>query len=240
MTFAISLPHDVFWVPLLAGAFAALVVTAIQILTTPLKSMSLSIHEKDRSAKHKFYYCPWLAHPVYTASTWSFKDSWATNVTAIGAVLGTVTGSTTFFPSASGAANPNALSFITLFIFLGGAAGLSPLIYASLAVKPPHNHPDFVSGTVGGLLLANTVTLFATLGELATVGMIVDVSSVTTGERILLIAALAFAAFFVIVYAIRSFWALAQAKQPSPSTGTPSHSTGKASLMNPDGNSATL
>ena len=65
-----------------------------------------------------------------------------------------------------------------------------------------------MNGSVGGLLLSSSVTLFAAFGELAAIAVFIDVSTVTTGERCLLIVALSAAAGFIGLYAIRSFRAL--------------------------------
>ncbi|HEY5266179.1 MAG TPA: hypothetical protein VIJ40_05135 [Acidimicrobiales bacterium] len=228
------------------GGAAAILVTAIQIVGTHITIKSItSSGGTDHSSVLTWKNPRWWTHPIYTSAAWNIKDSWATNLTVVGAVLGTVTSSTTFFPTPAASASTNFASsphdtFMALAIFFGGAAALSPLIYATFAKKPDYKYPGQVEGSVIGLLVASMVTLFATVGELAAVTMIIAVSTATVGERVILIAALFVAAVFMAVYAIRSFWALAQADPPSTSSDTSGKSSGTASLMNSSGNSATL
>jgi len=114
---------------------------------------------------------PWcwlwrLHYEVNASDAWSPQGSWTTNVTAVGAVLGTVAGTTSVLQPYI----PNSGAFIAISLVFGGAAVLSPVIYAALAtsvgITDPGGEVSGALGTVGGLLLAATFTLFGFFGEI--------------------------------------------------------------------------
>lgn len=229
MNFHSFTPPETFWFPLVAGAVAAIAVAAINTATT--QAHAHATHSKNhRGPKVRANKWAWWSGDVFTASTWSFKDSWATNITAIGGAVGVVTGSTN--PLQGLAPSLPTYPFVILGLLFGGTVALAPLIYAALARDPSPEGNNVVHGSVGGLLLSSTVTLFATFGELAAIAVFIDASTVTTGERWLLIGALSAAAFFIALYAVRSFRSLVTIAQ--------AEAGGAPSLMNASGVSATL
>lgn len=233
MMFIALTPPEAFWIPLVAGSVAALLVAIVLMVSTPIHNGAGLNDGHGHQTRLTSLSPKWWTREVFTATTWSFKDSWATNVTAVGALLGVTTSSTTFLASVVPNSPLTSPVFIALGIFFGGAVGLSPLVYASFAKRPDPKHSGVVVGTVVGLLISTTITLFATFGELATVAVLVNESIATTGERWLLIAALSMSAVFVFIYALRSFRALTA----SESSGA---QKSKSSLMNAEGSSATL
>ncbi|HEY1833396.1 MAG TPA: hypothetical protein VGG08_03080 [Solirubrobacteraceae bacterium] len=100
---------------------------------------------------------------------WSF-ESWATHLTAVGAVLGTVLG------SASLPATPRQIdktSLVSLSLLFGALVVVAPFVFQAIqsprASKPAGG--DERSGYTWVLLLSCALTLGAVLGELATLGL---------------------------------------------------------------------
>ena len=94
-------------------------------------------------------------------ANWSFSESWASNITAVGAILGTVLASTDFVTEA--------LSGLTVSGFLA----LS-FAFALLALLAPVAFNAFSrdgKGTYGGLMLAAAFTAGAVVGQLSTLGI---------------------------------------------------------------------
>jgi hypothetical protein len=226
---------ETFWVPLAAGLVVSIAITVILMKTTPIIVSKTWVEHRPRKHRHK--QMDWWRQVVWTSAAWTFKDSWATNITAVAGVLGIVAGSSTpasMFAASSGA-TPS--EFVALGIIFGGTSVMAPLVYGALAKAPakPESEslgkseakeddlaeyvptttsasttsPSQVQGSIGGLLVASAMTLFAAMGGLAAFATFVDTSSITGGERWCLISAAAVAAFFIGLYAVRSFRALA-------------------------------
>ena len=104
---------------------------------------------------------------------WSFTQSWASNITALGAILGTVL-------AASGWVSQTLSEFSTtqfagLSLFFGALVLLAPLAYSAMrrevdAEDAPGT--DFQYGSYGGLLLAALLTTWAVLGQLSTLAIL--------------------------------------------------------------------
>jgi hypothetical protein len=89
-------------------------------------------------------------------TSWDFNNSWATNLGAVGSVLGIVLG------AASGLPQSNlALTAAVVSILFGTLVLLGPITYLATQVE----HDGSVQGTVGGFYLASGFVLWATLGE---------------------------------------------------------------------------
>jgi hypothetical protein len=161
----------------------------------------------------------WIVSDVDAGTAWSASDSWATNTAAVGAVLGSVTsalsgGFKTIVSTQQG------VSITILFILFGGAAALAPVTYGALARKPGPT-PSKVLGTAGGLVLAGAFTVFAVVGDLATVGLLVwQLDGGSTGDWLIL-AALGAAAFTVSLYSVRTLASCGTYKA-DPDTAKPS------------------
>ena len=114
-----------------------------------------------------------LRQPLYVDATWKFNDNWATNVTAIGAILTGVFGATT----AKAFLGPSAESAVALatvgaaialaFVAAGPVILLATKIYKVKVQKDGKMVSERVdSFTVGGLLLAASVIFASAFGQL--------------------------------------------------------------------------
>jgi hypothetical protein len=143
--------------------------------------------------------------PSVGRAKWSFSDSWASTLTAAGAILGTAVG-TTLLPD-----EPIILgksTYIVLNLLFGFLVLLAPLVFESLRGT---------SGTVGtqAFLIAATITLIAVLGELMTIlvfAMDISPAAGSNGLRGILIVAAVIGIVAVLVYAYRKIRAIAGAK----------------------------
>jgi hypothetical protein len=95
--------------------------------------------------------------------TWTFKDSWATNATAMGAILGTVLAATGFLTEIMpGLSTGMFAGFALLYLFLVLAA---PVVFQAFYKD---NKP-----TYRGLLLAGGVVVAAVIGEITTTAILI-------------------------------------------------------------------
>jgi hypothetical protein len=177
------------WVVVAAGAFALL------FLMLALAS------EASRNAGRPVD----LSAPVYASASWTFKDSWATNITAVGALVGTFIASSssvaTLFPGVP------LYRFSIAIATCGAVVVVVPLIVAVCAsiptktgVKPPDG--DVVVASIGAVLVGATLTMFAVGAELTLFGILIDVSAATGGWTAAFLVLLAVAALVVLVYAL--------------------------------------
>jgi hypothetical protein len=147
-----------------------------------------------------------LLSPVYAAGSWSFKDSWATNITAVGALVGT------FLSASSSVASM--FPGVPLYRFsianatCGAIVVVVPLIVAvagALTPTDPQARPpngEAVVSSIGAVLVGGTLTMFAVGAELSLFGTLVDVSSATGGWTAVFLIMLALAALVVLAYAL--------------------------------------
>jgi hypothetical protein len=183
------------WVIVAAGAFALL------FLMLALAS------EAGRTGRRVGF-----SAPVYAASSWSFKDSWATNITVVGAVFGT-------FISASGSVT-SLFPGVPLYRFsvanaaCGALVIVVPLVVAVCSaltkqnsdVKPQEG--DAIVASFGAVLVGGTLTMFGVGAELTLFGILAHVSSATTGWSVVFLVALALAALIVLAYALLTTYKL--------------------------------
>jgi len=133
-------------------------------------------------------------------SAWDAKDSWVTNLTAVGTVLtGIFTQSaiSTFVPGVERD------GFTVMSLLFGGAAVMGPVVYGAFARRPLPGATT-PTGTRLGFLAASVVTLFAAFGLLSDLGLLMSDSVATAAEKGLIDAGLALAAVLIGCYAIRS------------------------------------
>lgn len=143
---------------------------------------------------------PFLHRPIYASASWSFKDSWATNITAlgggVGAIAAAVGATSTVFPGV-------ALDrFAILLAFFAAVVVMGPLVLG--LCLPRSDDPELVQATGFSLLVAAFVTLVGVGGEIGTIGSLIWLSSPTRDVRmaVLLLPA---AAFVVVAwYACRT------------------------------------
>ena len=220
---------------LIAGGVAVVLATLAMFLAHRTLRRENKRHWSQKSKKVKSdsrlreKWGTWLTDAVHAGAAWSAGDSWATNVSVVGATLGLITtASTTLAPLVPDASDA---AVAGLAIFFGGAAVVAPIIYAALAKSPGTD--GAAGGAVGsrlGLFLAGAVTLFAILGELAVIATL-TFHLPGNAERYALTVAVLLAAAAVCIYSVRSLQLMA--------TGEHSHTTG--SFFNkPEKTSATL
>jgi hypothetical protein len=105
---------------------------------------------------------------------WSFSNSWASSLTAGGAFLGTILAASVI-PAGAVPFSPGALAGLNLLF--GFIIVLAPLTFsASSRINRPATGdagPDYV-GYVSLFLVAVGLTIWATLGELATIAILLD------------------------------------------------------------------
>ncbi len=178
------------WVVVAAGAFALL------FLILALAS------EAGRNDGRRLV----LSAPVYASASWTFKDSWATNITAVGALVGTFIAAsssvTTLFPGVP------LYRFSIAIATCGAIVVVVPLLVPVCSAATP-THPkvkptdgEVVVASISAVLVGATLTMFAVGAELALFGMLIDVSTATVGWSVAFLILLAVAALVVLAYAL--------------------------------------
>lgn len=114
-----------------------------------------------------------LHRPIYASASWSFKDSWVTNITALGGGVGAIVAAagatSTVFPGV-------ALDrFAILLAFFAAVVVMGPLVLG--LCLPRSDDPDLVQATGFSLLVAAFVTLVGVGGEIGTIGSLIWLSS---------------------------------------------------------------
>lgn len=117
---------------------------------------------------------PGLGQRVGPAN-WSFAESWASTLTAFGAVLGMILLSQVL-PAEGRYVSPRSVALLNLLF--GFLVVLAPFVYAATSVRvqasgAPADTPPAVSyeGVTATFLLASVITLWAALGEVATIAL---------------------------------------------------------------------
>ncbi len=179
------------WRPLL-GAVIAAVVTEVGLFAY-----------LSRRTPQRF---GWVTGQVAVGPVWSFKDSWLTNVAAVGALLGTVLGSGTFLSELIPGTSTTKLAGLSLIA--GGMVTLAPVVYAAFSrwsmLPDGQGHDKLQSvGTGVGMWAAAGATLGGVYLELATVGFLTDAADASLGAKRLVYALLGAGALIVALYAIR-------------------------------------
>lgn len=197
-----------FWPPAIwALGVAVVLAVVVFVRVTP---ENLSHHEPRWWPGRLFGDKPrsWLGRllgEVNAPDAWSPQGSWTTNITAVGAVLGTVAGTTNVLQSYI----PNSGAFVAVSLVFGGAAVLAPVIYAALAtsvsITDPGGAESGALGTVGGLLLAAIFTLFGFFGEIfVTLAVAIHAVGGRPGPEAFFWASIIITASLVAIYAYRS------------------------------------
>jgi len=144
-------PADYLWAPMLAGVIAVIVL----VLLTGLIGVPCVDGPAVRTARlfdGKF----WSAR-FYASAAWTFKDSGATNVTALGtaiaAVLATGTTLTAILPKVD--VNP----FIVMNVACGGIVAAAPLFFAIANVIFSRHYPMAPADATVTLTAAATLTV---------------------------------------------------------------------------------
>jgi hypothetical protein len=121
---------------------------------------------RDHSLRKKFAKVPgaqltWDHSLAVVDAKWSYTQSWASNITAVGAVLGTVLASKDFLSDSLSGLSVGA--FLGLMFGFGLTAVFAPLVFTSL-FKDGH-------ATYLGLMLSAGLTSGAAIGEIGTLSI---------------------------------------------------------------------
>lgn len=171
----------------------------------------------------------WATAKVFTSAPWTLKDSWATSIAAFGGLLGTVLGAAGFFTEAL--PGVSAGRFTGFSLVFGALAVFAPIVYTALSRRD--STLSISLGTVSGLLLAGAVTVAAVAGELATLGLLVQMSDAPSSFQALCFVGLGIVGVVVIVYAARSAAWLSRTPLPSTPGGPPREGPGEGLAMAP-------
>ena len=185
-----QLPDTDLWKPFL-GAFVAAMVTEAALFAY------LSRRRPKRLG--------WFKAEVAVGPTWSFKDSWLTNVAAVGALLGTILGAGDFLKDLIPGTSTVRLTAVS--IIAGGMVTLAPVVYAAFSKwkSTDDGHGGTRLDAVGrgsGLWAAAGATVGGVFLELATIGYIADLSDASRGVKGFVYALLVIGALVVALYAI--------------------------------------
>jgi hypothetical protein len=178
-----SFPSNL-WVPAAVAMGLALIVVALTWVVTGCSIATLNRAIPDTKA-------------------WDSKDSWLTNITAVGSVLTAVFTQSAVTHYLVTGTDQN--GFVVMSVLLGGAAALGPLAFAAFAKRPADAAGEIApAGTRAGLLVGNVVTLFSTFGLLALAGLMASDTTATSTEKALVYVGLSLGAVVVVIYALRS------------------------------------
>jgi len=198
-----TIQQDLFWIPVRWGLFGAVGILVLVFLGILIR--------KDE----KF---PAPNSPVHTDAAWSFSDSWATNITVIGALLTTILGATDILneilPGVS------LTRFSALSLVFGVIATGAPLVYILFGhreeVDQSGTKTEVTRGTAGGLIAAAALTSVAVVGQLRTIGLLVQIATSDSTVKATLLGLLIAAGVAIGLYAVRSLLWLIRAKESVP------------------------
>ena len=146
-----------------------------------------------------------LPKTVQTGSSWSFKDSWLTNVSLLGAILGTVLATTGFLPAT--VPGISTAGFTGLSVLFGGFVIAAPLVYSAASKwkwqEATNSSPSTLvsPGRVWGVIAAAGLTLWGVFGELAALIVLTEFANSSGPAKAFVIAALSAAATLTAWYA---------------------------------------
>ena len=104
-----------YWYPVAAGLGAGILFLIVMLIVIVVGA------QHGKSGK--------LGDVVATGSSWSFSSSWLTNITALGAVLGTVLGATGFLADVP--PGTDTARFTGLSVLFGALVIAAPIVYAA-------------------------------------------------------------------------------------------------------------
>jgi hypothetical protein len=104
----------------------------------------------------------------------SFADSWATTITAVGALLGTILGTTGILPDDAAPLSNSAFAGLSLVFAM--VATFAPLVFSAFqsADRPGGAQAPTYRGYVITFLIACVLTLWAAVGEIATIVLLLS------------------------------------------------------------------
>ena len=142
-------------------------------------------------------------------ATWDFTDSWASTLTAVGALLGTILGAGVLPEETQRLSNA---AFAGLNLLFGVLIVLAAFVYNATRQPTKKNGKEEVQyqGYVWSFLLASAMTLWAVLGELATMFLLLAEiqaeGSMSAPPILVFQSVLAAAGVVLIVYAWRTIY----------------------------------
>jgi hypothetical protein len=138
---------------------------------------------------------------------WSFTESWASMLTAVGALLGTILATSGIIPEDAEPLPSKALTGMNLFF--GALVVIAPLLFSAAqnveAPKANDQGPRY-RGAVWGFLLACLLTIWGVLGELGTLFLLLrEIEAGFFNELVmwLFTAVLGAAVVAVFVYSVK-------------------------------------
>jgi hypothetical protein len=139
-------------------------------------------------------------------ASWDFSKSWASNVTIVGAIVGTVLSAKILPATAAVVASPN--GYTALSLIFGSLVVVAPLVFtASRSGKPSPAGPVY-TGRGWAFMLASAMTLWGVLGELTTVGLVLyeaqHAKTLALGAVVPIWAIIGLAIVLVAVYGLRT------------------------------------
>ena len=140
---------------------------------------------------------------VHVASSWSFKDSWITNVSTLGTVLTTVLAATGFLDAVIPGMATGEL--VGLSLFFAALVLVAPIMYSATSKwtweQEPHgNKMLVVRGRCWGVAVAAASTVSGVVGQLATIGLINQAAGGSTGPTTFVFGCLGAAAVALLSY----------------------------------------
>ncbi|MFI8421187.1 hypothetical protein [Streptomyces sp. NPDC085479] len=147
----------------------------------------------------------WSSKPLPIDVPWTAKDSWVTNITALGALLGAILAATgvlqEWLPGISLA------RFLTMNLLFGGLILLAPVVYSASCTYALHTDSDGgrklrATGHGWGIVASAFVTLFGVFGQLSMVLAMTVAANAQESTKWLVGAGLCLAAAAVGFYAV--------------------------------------
>jgi hypothetical protein len=199
---------DYLWEPVIAGgATALLLIVFIGLIGVPYSAE----HCKVRLYRKKFW-----TEPLHASSAWTFTDSWATNITALGTAVVVIlsTGDTlkVIFPGVG--LSP----FIVMSVMCGGIIAVAPILFGVVNVicRSDQSDNDMIAADMRSLIPAAALTTFGIGTEIWMVGLLARQFSDRnmTGYYAAWVISIV-ALVGLIVYGGTSIWALAHTEHGS-------------------------
>ena len=136
--------------------------SAALLIFVPLLGAAVLVIVRLRTVDHRGPFGP---------ANWDYSESWATSLTLVGALLGTVLGAGVLPDNLDLFSKAGYAGFNVLF---GMLVVVAPLVYAAgqRRIKDSEDKKQQYQGTTLAFALASIVTLWGVFGELATIGLL--------------------------------------------------------------------
>jgi hypothetical protein len=159
--------------------------------------------------------------------TWDFSKSWASNVTVVGAILGTVL-SAKVLPATTVVVSPS--GYTALSLLFGALVVVAPLLFVATRKGRADAKGPVYTGYGWAFLVASSVTLWGVIGQLTTVGLVLYEAEHSTalarGAVIPVWCVIGLALLLVVVYGQKSIRLTLTPPPPPDGLAPPVASTG--------------